>query len=310
MKVKTYAFEIKRTQEKDLRNFFNRLKSDTNEFVTNGLVGKKVLRTHIIDDYIVGLLISLKDQKSFFKFKRGGFQIKKEDLEADESLMEFNFFLFSFKSKRGLYQEYHYSTHIESFCRILTDKHFKQVTKLRKKALDYDESRLSDEEIEELSNVDNIELVQPKPLVKEQDFLTIAASFKEISKYEYYVLEDDEKNTNKMYPEDSAYILSDQRVITFKRKGNILTSAKLSLVRKLFDVFSPQKGKIIGKNEKGHKAIASIDKSRNKTYFLEEEFDSLSEVIGSFALENFSTAKPIRDLYEIAENNQIFSQEP
>lgn len=69
------------------------------------------------DDYYIGILLAIRDQKRFAKIKqeRGKFEIKTEELGKNENPVEFNFFLINKETGRGLYQHYYHSTPLNSF---------------------------------------------------------------------------------------------------------------------------------------------------------------------------------------------------
>src|SRR5689334_13966481 len=62
-------------------------------------------------NYNVGLLVTIKDQKTFcaLREKDDGFEVDVHELERGTSLMDFNYFVQSRKTGRALYQVYHHS---------------------------------------------------------------------------------------------------------------------------------------------------------------------------------------------------------
>lgn len=67
--------------------------------------------------YYVGLIVTVKDQKTFCELveKSGKFVVKVNELDANSSLMDFNFFVINKTTGFGLYQYYHQSFSINSF---------------------------------------------------------------------------------------------------------------------------------------------------------------------------------------------------
>jgi hypothetical protein len=85
-------------------------------------------------DYWRGILLSIRDVKSFAKIQENGgsFTITTQELEKDTRPVDFNFFIINAKTFTGLYQYYHHSASINAFCYIVK-KHYDQH---RKDAMD------------------------------------------------------------------------------------------------------------------------------------------------------------------------------
>ncbi|QIL71683.1 hypothetical protein G7048_15760 [Diaphorobacter sp. HDW4B] len=68
-------------------------------------------------EYHVGMIVTVKDQKTFCRLVSGNgcLLVKVDELELDTKLMEFNFFVFNKATGTGLYQYYHQSCSLTSF---------------------------------------------------------------------------------------------------------------------------------------------------------------------------------------------------
>lgn len=68
-------------------------------------------------DYHVGMIVTVKDQKTFCRLVsgNGSLLVKVDELELDTKLMEFNFFVINKATGTGLYQYYHQSCSLTSF---------------------------------------------------------------------------------------------------------------------------------------------------------------------------------------------------
>lgn len=78
---------------------------------------------HSFPGYCVGVIITIKDQKSYCTLAedgQGGSVIKVNGLEEGDSIMDFNFFAINMRNGIGLYQHYHQSAAISSL-----DKRFR-----------------------------------------------------------------------------------------------------------------------------------------------------------------------------------------
>ena len=69
------------------------------------------------DKYYVGLLVTIKDQKTYCELVSNGgkLTIKVNELDAESNLMDFNFFVINKANGLGLYQYYHQSCSLNSF---------------------------------------------------------------------------------------------------------------------------------------------------------------------------------------------------
>ncbi|MFT4194883.1 hypothetical protein [Ottowia sp.] len=75
-------------------------------------------------DYHVGMVVTVKDQKTFCRLVsgNGSLLVKVDELELDTKLMEFNFFVLNKATGTGLYQYYHQSCSLSSFGYLVTKR--------------------------------------------------------------------------------------------------------------------------------------------------------------------------------------------
>ncbi len=114
MKIKIFSFEIEDSEGYTLEDFFQGFDGET-IFDTDHIVGVKQL-----GHYWAGILLSIKDQKAFCRIKRhkSQFTLAPEKL-GDDRIADFNYFIINPKTNRGLYQWYHQSGSVSSFCSFL-----------------------------------------------------------------------------------------------------------------------------------------------------------------------------------------------
>lgn len=98
---------------------------------------EKVIALSKRDGHWIGVLIKIKDIRSFCKLKKTGesFTLTSQLLEDDDKMVDVNFFVINESTGKGLYQHYHQSSWINSFshfCKLEYDKE----TSARKKALE------------------------------------------------------------------------------------------------------------------------------------------------------------------------------
>lgn len=83
--------------------------------------------------YKGGIVIKIKDVKSYFRVdsKGGGLKVSSLDLEDGERHIEINFFLVRTDSGKGLYAYYHQSSHMNDFCGLIRNAHERLLEKER-----------------------------------------------------------------------------------------------------------------------------------------------------------------------------------
>ena len=78
------------------------------------------------DGFYVGLMLTIKDEKTFCQIKRDPSKATKlyvNKIGEQDSLVDFNFFIINKKTKRGLYQYYWHSCSLRQFLSLLRSKY-------------------------------------------------------------------------------------------------------------------------------------------------------------------------------------------
>ena len=78
-------------------------------------------------DYILGLFVSIKNQKRFTEIRenRGQFALVAKNLDAGARLADFNFFILNKQNLRGIYQYYHQSCSLQQFLGFVSSQFYK-----------------------------------------------------------------------------------------------------------------------------------------------------------------------------------------
>lgn len=115
MKVRVYGFEWKLGEGISIEDFCMHLNS-----LPGPPASKRVIAIYDIGEYFGGVIVSIKDMKTFCKMKHDGsnFTIEPQALEKNTSIADFNFFILNKITNKGLYQHYHHSAATTSFCNI------------------------------------------------------------------------------------------------------------------------------------------------------------------------------------------------
>ena len=298
MKITTYGFEL--GKEKSKTNFFDSLTKTSNHVFKYGSF-ERILNCHKHKDFYLGILVTISDQRGFCLLKRdaSGFLVSKEDLEKNENLMNFNFFIWNEKSKRGLFQEYYRAANISTFSKIL----------------EYKYNDFCDKELQDLTGDEKSKerkamgLLDFATLVTGQGFYKELAELDKINNFEFYVL-DDAQAIETFVPNAQDYIQSDKRKVVFKRSFVTRISSCVSIIREALNSAGSNKASVSGKTKDGHKRSIKMDTDKNKSFFREEDFDSLLTSLGEFELAKFEKSQAISNLLELAvEKSHIFIKE-
>ena len=104
--------------------FFGKL-SSVGEPFTHGSRKIYIIK---IEDFYAGLVLTIKDMKKFCKIIEEEKTIKviEHRLNDNESLTEFNFFIYNSKQKSGMYQYYHHSCSLNVFLGSILSKKYSQ----------------------------------------------------------------------------------------------------------------------------------------------------------------------------------------
>lgn len=92
--------------------------------------------------YYVGLLVTVKDQKTFCELvkKSGKLVVKVNELDGNSNLMDFNFFVINKATGFGMYQHYHQSCSLNSFGYF----NYRRFSEYRKSKVDVEIAEIAD----------------------------------------------------------------------------------------------------------------------------------------------------------------------
>lgn len=144
MKIKTLGFEWSLECEKLSANDFFEVLSKVSEdqvgkmkkFLSDESDGSSDSFMVIAkkDTLWVGAMVKVRDIRALMKLvKEGdGMQLKSHQLQDEEAAVEVNFFIFNPETCRGLYQYYHQSTWLDTFCSRCKRLYDGEVARMRK----------------------------------------------------------------------------------------------------------------------------------------------------------------------------------
>lgn len=243
------------------------------------------------NNYYVGLLLTVKDQKTFCELvdDSGNFVVKVNILDSNSNLMDFNFFVINKNTGFGLYQYYHQSCSTNLFGqfnnRLYSDYRDnivnKEISNFPNKKTDSEEKKLKQKykgslKWEIFVRKENLkELIEELTQVKmfEYCFLTLTADEPEFQPLKNFL----KKQRTKLYfSVDSPIKSLAESIVNFVKRKNI------------------QSGKVIGKDSDGIDRVLRI--SNNPDNFGEYEYDDIALKINSLDVDKFEESWVVKEL--------------
>jgi len=127
MKVRLYGFSLEaghaKTSLSDLYDHMELLSGTADTTKSNE---RRIYFSKDTDpDYARGLIVTVKNQKAFCKLvdADGRLVINVENLQGEDKVMEFNFFVINKSNGLGIYQQYHHSCSLGVFGGYLRDRY-------------------------------------------------------------------------------------------------------------------------------------------------------------------------------------------
>lgn len=129
MKVRIYGFEWKLGEGITLPLFLEHLKGLPAPPSNN-----RAIFSEENGQFFSGVVVTVKNMKAFCAWKEmeSGYEISANQLEANTKMADFNFFIIHRETLKGLYQHYHQSFSVNSFCSFSS----RQYNSFRKKLID------------------------------------------------------------------------------------------------------------------------------------------------------------------------------
>lgn len=193
MKVRIYGFEWQLGMGITLDEFYDYLLTFSGQEASN-----KVIVLGQVGEFWTGVMLTIKDIKAYCAMKKEGgkFTITPQMLDSNSRIIDFNYFIVSPVTGRGLYQHYHQSAMPNTFCNYCATHY----GKLRHDRITADIDSFGGDEV--ISPKDKKEVMRKykggfgySTLARPGNFLDSIKALKEIKEFSYEVsgLEDDEK---------------------------------------------------------------------------------------------------------------------
>ena len=243
-------------------------------------------------DYHVGLLVTVKDQKTFCELvsKDKKLVVKVNELDADSNLMDFNFFVINKLNGIGLYQHYHQSCSVNSFG-YFNNRRFAEY---RKEKIDLEIGQIPEEKLSEAKK----KAIRQKYnsslsweiLVRKEKLLELIQQLKRVKAFEYSfatltVMEDEFKPLK-------GFVKKEKTTLSFTTLSPVQALAEA--INNIVSVKDIEDGKVVGIDSDGIDRVLRI--THNPDNFGEYDYDAVAPKINSLDIDEFEKSWVITEL--------------
>lgn len=247
-----------------------------------------------------GLVVTVKDQKAFCKLieDRGRLVINVENLQGEDKLMEFNFFVINKTNGVGLYQQYHHSCSLGVFGGYLRD-HYHTIS-----------TEFADREVAELTrrgeHTDKREKGIRKAhrgglsiatLVHSGTLGAVLRQFQKIKSFEYEFAQFDAIRSvaQPLQP----YVKRRKEKVTFEPRYAVVTIA--NAVQNAVNAIQPKSGRVHVETEDGDPL--SVKLADIPEHFGEYEFDDIASQLDNLDTAQFARHRTFTELQAVCDSD-------
>lgn len=253
------------------------------------------------EKYYVGLVVTVKDQKTFCELikESGKMTVRVKELEENSELMDFNFFVLNKKNGIGMYQYYHQSFSVSSFGTLNSQRFSDLLTKTCKEKLD-DGRNLTTKQEEQIKKKYKGRLIW-ELIVRKEKLQELIAQFRKVKAFEYCL--------STLTASDAEFQPLKQYVNKERTKLSFDGDAPVSHLAKYIDNIVTRvginSGKVVGIDDDGNEQVLRI--MNNPDSFGEYEYDDVAPRINSLNVSDFHNSWVIEQLLiKCKEYSQIF----
>lgn len=248
-------------------------------------------------DFICGLVVTVKDQKAFcelIKDNGGGFVISVKNLEGENKLMEFNFFVINKDNGLGIYQHYHQSCSTSIFGDYLKKRYSTLSQDFVQKDIDAAKTagKLTQKKEKEIKSK------YRKPLhfsilVQNEKLADVLKKFQQINSFEYELtgISPTVINGTPIAP----YVRRTKEKIVFHSKSAI--AALADAIQDMVDSVHPKSGRIAVVDSFDDEEIPMSVKIANiPEHFGEQDYDAVAAKLDQLDVTIFSQHQVVKEL--------------
>lgn len=254
--------------------------------------------------YCVGLLVTVKDQKTFCELvsKDDEFVVKVNELNSDSNLMDFNFFVINKANGVGMYQYYHQSCSVNSFGSF-NNRRFEEY---RKSSIEAEIAGIPQGEISENKKKKVRQKYKGRlsweTLVRKENLMDLIQQLRRVKVFEYsfatLTVDEDEFKPLK------GFVNKEKTTFSFSSDSPVQMLAQT--ITKIIRAKDIEEGKVFGVDVDGVDRILRI--TDNPDTFGEYDYDAVAPKINSLNVEEFEKSWVIQELLsKCNEYNYIFN---
>lgn len=195
MNIKFQGFELEHKGNGiQWDEYISRLENQCNKEIKMGPYNRVLSLTSVNhDEYILGLFVSIKDQKRYTALKRSGreFNLQARNLLDGERMADFNFFIINKNNYRGLYQYYHQSCSLRQFLNFLEREYF-ELRSEKFQELKKDESITDDKYDKKVSSLKS-SILNTSLLVSPHTFRELVQELESIKEMKFDIAMEEDK---------------------------------------------------------------------------------------------------------------------
>ncbi len=309
MKVRLHGFALDAGCDRiSITDLLDQLEAESGPILKFG-GQERILLVKNEGQYALGLFVSFKDFKKFCSARRTvgkGVRLKAQDLDPDESLVDFNYFVIHRKTGRGIYQHYHQACRFSRFGAFLSERYRDLLTRRRDVAIKEagpGAPKKTEREIRKNYKgiLDYSVIVRPEKVDDLLDEMLLYRQFQ----YDMTTFTNQERGT---FRSVGPFVKKKRVLLTFDPKLQNPKKVKEGMLD-IIDANGVEKGWIKGRDSSNRRVTVRLDE--NVDVLSEHEYDQVAEEIDVDVLDHDD--KPIWDFVKspmIKRIVQVIGQHP
>lgn len=298
MKVRLYGFSLEAGHTKSsLSDLYDHIELFSGEADNTRTNERRIYFSKDADPtFARGLVVTVKDQKAFCKLidENGRLVISVENLQGDDKLMEFNFFVINKANGIGLYQQYHHSCSLGVFGGYLRDRYRTISEEAAGQAIEAlrQQGEHTDRKETAIKRAHRGGL-SVATLVHSGNLAAVLRQFDKIKSFEYEFAQLDaiREVAQPLQP----YVKRRKEKVTFEPRYAVVTIA--NAVHNAVNAIQPKSGRVHVETEDGDPL--SVKLADIPEHFGEHEYDDIASQLDNLDTADFAQHRTFTDLQNV-----------
>lgn len=305
MKVRLYGFSLEAGHAKtSLNDLYEYMELQSGVADTSRTNERRIYFSKDADPtYARGLVVTVKNQKAFCKLvdEKGRLVILVENLQGEDKVMEFNFFVVNKSNGLGIYQQYHHSCSLGVFGGYLRERYRTLSTRsIDAEILELRRSRQHSEARERAIRRAHRGNLTVATLVHRGNLSSVLRQFEKIKSFEYEFaqIEAIRDVARPLQP----YVSKRKEKVTFEPRFAVSTIA--TAVHNAVEMIVPKSGRVHVETDEGDPlSVKLADIPEN---FGEYDFDEIATQLDQLDTADFAEHQTFTDLQDVC-NSEPYS---